>query len=592
MLGFIFSRRFISLAFLPAGLLVVGSIGLSFSIFKADLIEKELIDLREMARLASIQARSVFPLTDSSNLQELVRNWEGKSSFRFTVASPSGKALADSREDPSRLENQSHLPEFQKARSGGFAFSAVDSALEGDRMMSAVPIEAGGKIVGVVLVRAPANGIVDEWAGFADRFLIIATALVFILAYFLWRWNRLYDKSMNAVDNAVNQLSKGELNIHSVENLAVDAGRLLSNLNKMAELIDSRIRNAVLQKNEVEAVLFSMSEGVLAVSADERILRVNRAAENLFGIEGGNSLGRRFHEIFRNSKLKAFIRKALESSEPVEDQFTIMGEKDCFIHAHGAALMDAENKRIGVLAVLSDVTKLKELENMRRDFVANVSHELKTPITSIKGFVETLMQEDFNDPESSRRFLNIIMKQTRRLNVIIDDLLSLSRIESESDRFEISRERVNIKNLLQSAIQDCDFIAKENSVDVELACEEKLLANVNWPLLEEAVVNLIQNAMKYGKEGGKVKVSGSMENKDLLISVQDWGAGIEAIHLPRLFERFYRVDAARSRDLGGSGLGLAIVKHIAQAHNGSIHVESKPGHGTRFFISIRDSLTD
>jgi len=391
---------------------------------------------------------------------------------------------------------------------------------------------------------------------------------------------------LRMMEESVTRFSQGDLSIKSSENGGVGMDPLLHKMNRMAKRIDGRIRTVLLQKNEVEAVLFSMSEGVLAVDADEKILRVNRAAADLFGIESDHICGRRFHEIFRNSKLKKFIRRTLESSDPVEDQFTVMGEKDCFIHAHGAALVDADNKRIGALAVLNDVTKLRKLENMRRDFVANVSHELKTPITSIKGFVETLLQDDFNDPESAQRFLQIIMKQTTRLNVIIDDLLSLSRMESEMDRVEISREKVRIRELLQSTIQDCAFAATEGQMEVELVCDAQLFAHVNRPLLEEAVVNLIQNGLKYGKGGKKIRVSGAIENDVLILSVQDWGPGIEATHLPRLFERFYRVDAARSRNLGGSGLGLAIVKHIAQAHNGTVSVQSTPGQGSQFFIRI------
>ncbi len=586
MLEVIFFRRLLLATVLISCLITAGGVSYSLSIFKERLIEKEIENLNEMARLASIQATAFFPLKAPSTLQSLAENWGDESLYRFTVTDPSGRALADSQENPGRLENQSHIPQFEKALAGEMADSPSDKNFESGYLLSAMSIEVGEKVVGVVLVRVDATWIVDEWTDFSSKLIFLLMGFVAIVSYVLWRKNRLESRSRKELEGVVNRFSQGDLSFRLPENLVGDANQLLRKLNRMAEVMDGRIRSVTLQKDEVEAVLFSMSEGVLAVDADEKILRVNRAVESLFGIEGGSACGRRFHEIFRNSKLKTFIRRTLESSGPVEDQFTVMGEKECFIHAHGASLVDAENNRIGVLAVLSDVTKLRKLENMRRDFVANVSHELKTPITSIKGFVETLLQEDFDNPESSRRFLEIIMKQTSRLNVIIDDLLSLSKIESESDRVEISREKVCIKELLQSAIQDCAFVATDDQMEVELVCDDDLVAPVNWPLLEEAVVNLIQNALRYGKEGGKVRVASVVENNFLVISVQDWGAGIDSMHLPRLFERFYRVDAARSRNLGGSGLGLAIVKHIAQAHNGTVAVESIPGRGSQFFIRI------
>jgi two-component system, OmpR family, phosphate regulon sensor histidine kinase PhoR len=579
-------RRFFLPTCLVVCLFLTGGVGYSLSVFKEKLLEIEIENLTERARLASLQAKIFFPLKKAEALQTLTEQWEGAASYRFTVAGPSGRVLADSQKDPGRLENQSHLPEFQKARAGEISSSLSDKSIDSGQLISAAAVEKNGEVVGVVLVRAESDGIMAEWAEFTSRLYFVLGAFIFILMGVLWRKSRLENESMQAMEESVNRFSQGDLSIKLPENGGAVIDPLLHKMNRMAKRIDGRIRTVLLQKNEVEAVLFSMSEGVLAVDADEKILRVNRAATDLFGIDGDNICGRRFHEIFRNSKLKKFILRTLESSDPVEDQFTVMGEKDCFIHAHGAALVGADSKRIGALVVLNDVTKLRKLENMRRDFVANVSHELKTPITSIKGFVETLLQDDFNDPEAARRFLEIIMKQTSRLNVIIDDLLSLSRMESEMDRVEISRDKVRIRELLQSAIQDCAFVATEGEMEVELACNADLVAHVNWPLLEEAVVNLIQNGLKYGKSGKKIRVSGEIENNVLIVSVQDWGPGIETTHLPRLFERFYRVDAARSRNLGGSGLGLAIVKHIAQAHNGTVSVQSTPGRGSQFIIRI------
>jgi two-component system phosphate regulon sensor histidine kinase PhoR len=235
---------------------------------------------------------------------------------------------------------------------------------------------------------------------------------------------------------------------------------------------------------------------------------------------------------------------------------------------------------------LNDVTRLRRLENIRRDFVANVSHELKTPVTAIKGSVETLLDGALQKPEDARRFLEIVTRQADRLNAIIDDLLSLSRIEQEAERHEIPLQRSHLNEVLRGAVQACEVGAAAKSIRIGLSCPEPLLARINPPLLEQAIVNLIDNAVKYSRPESEVRVEARPENGEILILVRDHGCGIGKEHLPRLFERFYRVDKARSRKEGGTGLGLAIVKHIVQAHAGTVTVASVPGEGSTFTIHL------
>jgi two-component system phosphate regulon sensor histidine kinase PhoR len=241
---------------------------------------------------------------------------------------------------------------------------------------------------------------------------------------------------------------------------------------------------------------------------------------------------------------------------------------------------------IGTLVVFHDITHLRRLETARRDFVANVSHELKTPITSIKGFVETLLAGALNEPENAEKFLRIIAQQTDRLNEIIDDLLSLSRIEQEAERHQIAFTRGNLKELLQAASQVCEAKAAAKNIGLSVTCPDALRASLNAPLLEQALVNLIDNAIKFSPANSTVRVEAQETGAEIIIRIMDHGDGIPPEHLDRIFERFYRVDAGRSRKVGGTGLGLAIVKHIAQAHGGRVTVSSTPVGGSTFSIMI------
>ena len=240
------------------------------------------------------------------------------------------------------------------------------------------------------------------------------------------------------------------------------------------------------------------------------------------------------------------------------------------------------------MIVLDDVTEMQRLETIRRDFVANVSHELKTPVSSIKGFVETLLDGAVDDPDDARRFLGIIGRQSDRLAAIIEDLLALSRIEQSETSGTLPVEHLPLAGILDTAADDCRPRAAERGIDLRIDCPRDLLATVNGPLLEQAVINLVDNAIKYSEPGKIVQIvaAPSPTAAGVLLRVRDEGCGIAAEHLPRLFERFYRVDKARSRNLGGTGLGLSIVKHIVQAHSGTIAVESAPGVGTTFTIHL------
>jgi two-component system phosphate regulon sensor histidine kinase PhoR len=275
----------------------------------------------------------------------------------------------------------------------------------------------------------------------------------------------------------------------------------------------------------------------------------------------------------------------------LQGDITFLSNPEKFLQANGTVLKDAKGKEIGAVIVLNDVTRLKKLEKIRRDFVANVSHELKTPVTSIKGFLETLREGAIDDPENAHRFLEIISKNADRLSSIIEDLLILSRLDKEDDGGEVVTETYSINELVDSTMKDC--VKKALSKDIELVSDlpDEIQARINPTLLRQALVNLVDNAIKYSEPGKKVLIRALSDSNCIALSVTDEGCGISKEHHSRIFERFYRVDKGRSRREGGTGLGLSIVKHIVNAHGGRISLESSPGKGSTFNLYIPVDLT-
>jgi two-component system phosphate regulon sensor histidine kinase PhoR len=278
--------------------------------------------------------------------------------------------------------------------------------------------------------------------------------------------------------------------------------------------------------------------------------------------------------------------RSLATGESLESDIVYHQKGEQIFNVHCTPLLDALQQRMGGLVVISDVTQLRRLENMRRDFAASVSHEIKTPLTAIKGFVETLYTIDQDVQGENRRFLKIIDKHVNRLAAIIDDLMQLSRIEGDREAQQIGTESCRVQDVLTTAIGLCRPVVDEKEIDIRMTCAPDLSGRFDATLLEQAAVNLLDNAAKYSPEKSIIHIEARTVNEEIQIRFTDQGMGIAKKHLPRLFERFYRVDKARSRKLGGTGLGLAIVKHIAQAHGGSVSVESELGKGSTFVLHL------
>jgi len=441
--------------------------------------------------------------------------------------------------------------------------------------------------VSVVRVSIPITSIISTIEVVQSRVMLVGFFIAVLASVISLFMSRRISRPIEEMRKGAMKFAQGELSHRLHEPSILELANLASVMNRTAFELEDRIATVKNQRNEYEAVLSSMTEGVVGVDRDQRIITINKAALSMLDADLATMPRGSIYEVSRNSHLNKLIETAIETGERrQEDVSFFQNGNERILNIKCTVLKNPEDVNIGVLIVLNDVTQLRRLENMRRDFAANVSHEIKTPLTAIKGFVETLRFGGLESAEDSERFLTIIDKHVDRLTAIIDDLMHLSRIERKDEIQQIDRKTHKIEDLIQSSIQHCRGIANERNINITYTCAQDLTARIDRSLMEQAVVNLLENAIKYSEKESDVEIAAELARDKILIHIQDHGIGIEEKHHARLFERFYRVDKARSRKLGGTGLGLAIVKHIVLSHGGDVSVQSKPGQGSRFTISI------
>ncbi len=552
---------------------------------------------RQLEARALLVGDEVGPLLADAamaGLQATVQRLGAVSATRITVISnglpgaPVGEVVAESRADPETLERHGDRPEFKAAQAGEVGRAVRASATVGeDLMYVAVPVEQDGRVVAVVRT-SMSLARVDAAVGDLYRTIVLTAAIVALIAAVIgWYVSNRIARPIREVREGAERFAAGDFGRKLTVPATEEFAGVAESLNRMATELDDKIRVITRERNEREAVLESMVEGVLAVDAETRVITLNTAAARLLGVDSGDVHGKAIEEAVRNPDLQGVVAAAVSGQGPVEVDLTLhVGGRERHVQASGALLHAQGGEVVGAVVVLNDVTRLRRLESVRRDFVANVSHELKTPVTSIKGFAETLNDGALDDAEAARRFLGIIAGQADRLNSIIEDLLALSALEQEGDGAHVALQETLLGDVLAVAADVCASKASARRITLTIDCPVELLVEANPPLLEQAIVNLIDNAVKYSPEGTAVHITAAPEDDEVVIAVSDAGQGVSREHLPRLFERFYRVDKARSRDLGGTGLGLSIVKHVTQAHGGRVSVESVLGRGSTFRIHL------
>ena len=557
-----------------------------------ELRELQLYTISEsLKKQGQIVAEIIGPKLSERNIQEidaLCDRLTTETSYRITVMAPDGTVLGDSESSPSRMEDHATRPEVKAAMAGSIGSSTRYSfTVNSDMVYVAIPVMRDGKLQGIVRVSTHSERLSQILEGFYVKlgamilFLIVAVGIIS-----LFLANRI-NKPIAEIRDAAERFAKGDFGQVTLQSGgAREIAELAASINDMVGQLRERLDIMTRQKNELESLLAEMVEAVVVVDQKKRIVRMNQAAENILQTVFANAEGRNLLQAVRNTGLNQFVTRTLSSAAPIEEELTVIGNPDRILQAHGAQISDPQGKPAGALIVMNDISRLKAIDQIRKDFVANVSHELKTPVTSIKGFLETLKDGAINDHSTAERFLDIAIKHTDRLTNIIEDLLKLSRVEQDADLGAMKLESASVCDVVQSVVRFLDTQTTDKGVKMVVDCDESITIMMNRPLFEQALSNLVDNAIKYSSRDSEVSISAKRVDQEVIIQVQDRGTGIPSDQLPRIFERFFRVDRGRDRRTGGAGLGLSIARHIVNLHSGKIDVTSGVGQGSVFTIRI------
>lgn len=549
------------------------------------LVEQRLLD---SARLLEASPRSYLAASPGPELQTELARLEHVTGVRLTLIAADGLVLGDSQTSPDSMENHIYREEVIEARSQGVGASERDSPTQGvSTVYVAVRVGEPHQVQGYIRAAVPGEVVDSEarfsrWVMWIFAFAVGGISLLITYMLLVHIIRPLETLTLSAEAFGQGNLQK-EVQLDSSE----EFGTLAKAFNTMSRSLSQRITELDTQRRELEekkalleTVLGTMIEGVVAVDDDQRILFANRAARPLMDMEARNVIGRRIWESSRLPKVHQSIRQVLRTNEAARVQIE---------NPRSGSIVDLRITRLpatagnGTMLVMHDITELRKLENMRRDFVTNVSHELKTPLASVQAYTETLLNGAVDEPEVNRHFLKRIESEADRLHTLVLDLLNLSRLESSHSTFEL--EPVPVAETVHQCLESRSAVAHSQQVSLSTdSRDESLNVWCDQEGLRAILDNLVDNAIKYTPAGGSVRINWTASPEEVCLEVTDTGIGIPPEHQARVFERFYRVDKARSREMGGTGLGLSIVKHWVQLFKGRIQLASQQGKGTTFRV--------
>jgi len=544
--------------------------------------------LSAIARIAMASPPLASSLSTTSRTPSpALREWLKRmaaSDVRVTVITAQGLVLADSQSDPQTMENHAERPEVREALAKGDGLSVRHSVtINRDLMYYATRLSMPSGPPVILRFALPLRTVDDEVWAFRRRLWLSSLAMLSVTGLVSLLISRSFSRRVERLQSFSRRVAEGDFRPIDADRSGDVLEALAVSLNDSAARLDHAIRTLTEERNLSRAILDSMVEGVAVVNSEERLLFANKGFAEILELDAPPQPGRSLVEIVRQTELLEAVRAVLKGASRVQAEITTGTLRQRFFAATVASVMATENS--GAVVVLHDISDLRKLERVRRDFVANVSHEFKTPLTAIQGFAETLLAGAMDDPQNRIRFLQIILEHSRRLARLTDDLLELSKMDA--DRLDLEVDRLSVRQFVQSCLETTQGSAADKHLQVSANLQESLPdIAADRRRLAEVLQNLLDNAIQYTPSGGKIAVSASSDGNEVTFTVSDTGIGIPQVDQPRIFERFYRVDVARSREVGGTGLGLSIAKHLVEAHGGRIWVESEVGQGSQFHFTV------
>jgi two-component system, OmpR family, phosphate regulon sensor histidine kinase PhoR len=538
----------------------------------------ELQTLAQMARMREPELR------DGAALREWAA-WIGATGTRLTVVARDGKVLADSDDDPARMENHSGRPEIRDALASGSGRSVRHSpTLDKDLVYFAVRQDTPNLGQVVIRLSMPLHRLDEALVQYRQKLWTVSLVILLLSGTASLFFFRALSRRIERLREFSGRVAAGDFRSMPLDRRRDELADLSRTLGQSAAHLDSTIRALTEERNQSAAILASMAEGVAVIGPNQRLTYCNAAFRAAVGMEDAPCGGQPAVEAIPHSDLLSLIRKVLSGKEMIRSEISV-GAVRMRSFAVTAAPIRSDGSAAGAVLVLHEITEQRRLERARRDFVANVSHEFRTPLTAIQGFAETLLDGAIQDTDNSRRFLEIIREHSIRLGRLTNDLLKLSQIEA--GKLGLEMKPVPIVDIVNPCLETVRLKAEEKELTMTAAIDPSISSvRGDLPSLQEIVQNLLDNSVRYTPRGGRVCVEVSPRSNEVVISVTDNGIGIQKSDQDRIFERFWRADAARSRESGGTGLGLSIVRHLVEAHGGRIVVDSEIGRGSKFSVFL------
>ncbi len=580
-------RKFRNRLTLVFVLLIGLSVGV-LGVFVSHLIEQSYVDWlsERLTKETRLLADTVEWREDVATMDRLAETYSASLDVRITFIAADGTVVGDSESDPTTMENHADRPEVGQALDASVDVGEsvrYSATVEEELMYIALPVVRDGETVGVVRAAMSLEAINDSirsiWMSLFVGLLLLLLAAAFVSSSLARGITRpIEDMTRFARGITRGDFARDPVRVKSRDEL----GQLARALHHMSISLERQLDAIRESEQRLKSVIETMPSGLLLIDPEGTIVLVNPAIEEMLGFKSAELTGKPYAHFAHVYDLEQLIKRCTQSRSNVREELHLYFPKERILEASLSPVVDDAERIVGIVVVLHDMTAIRRLEKMRSEFVANVSHEIKTPVTAIIGFTETLLDGALEDRATSRSFLEIIQEESRRLHRLIGDILDLSNIESRE--LSLNIETVDISHLVRTTAETLMSQVDEKDLSLHLHLPAELKADGDKDRLRQIVVNLLSNAIAYTPRGGSIDVTVAAEGERWRLEVEDTGIGIPEDDLPRIFERFYRVDRARSRESGGTGLGLAIVKHLVDVLGGSIDVESKVGAGSTFTI--------